>query len=151
MQNRKRIPDLHKNATFSGLLQFAPDPALFQNRISQGDGGRAEVAAAPHLAAENAYFIAALHAPCPLADAIKVGCYLCFSPPCAFGLFFKLAALDEALAFRHGAGVFEFLLFHLGNFIQPGILQLVYRAGLSASVGQNVECGSGLFRFLTSG
>lgn len=151
MQNRNRISDLHKNAAFSGLLQFAPGPAFFQNAVGQADCCCEGVALAPHLAAEGTDFIVALHAPCPLADAIKVGCYLCFSPPCAFGQFFKLAALDEALAFRHGAGVFEFLLFHLGNFIQQSILQPAYRAGLSASVGQNVECGSGLFRFLPSG
>ena len=71
MQNRKQIPDLHKNAAFSGLLQFALGPALFQNRISQGDGGRAEVAAAPHLAAEGTDFIAVLHAPCPLAGSAE--------------------------------------------------------------------------------
>ena len=151
MQIGNLIPDLHKNATFSGLLQFAPGPAFFQNAVSQADGGGAGVALAPHLAAERTNLLVILHAPCPLADAIKVGCYQCFSPPCAFGQFFKLAALDEALAFRHGAGVFEFLLFHLGNFIQRSILQLVYRAGRSASAGQNRECGSGLFRFLPSG
>ena len=44
MQIGNLIPDLHKNATFSGLQQFAPGPAFFQNAVGQADCYRAGVA-----------------------------------------------------------------------------------------------------------
>ena len=70
------IPELHKNATFSGLLQFAPGPAFFQNAVSQADGGGAGVALAPHLAAERANLLVILHGESSLAYAFEVRCHV---------------------------------------------------------------------------
>ena len=87
MQIGNLIPDLHKNATFSGLQQFAPGPAFFQNAVGQADCYRAGVALAPHLAAECAYLLAVLHIERTLTYAFEVSSHVFLVAPCAFGLF----------------------------------------------------------------
>lgn len=106
----------------------------------------------PHFLAQGAYLRVVLHAESALAYALEVGRLRFFQAASAFFLLHKTAAKRESLALRHRTTVFELLLFHLGSvFNQPGILQPAYREGLSASDGQNEECGSGLFRYLPSG
>lgn len=105
----------------------------------------------PHITAKSANLLVILHAESSLAYALEVGGFRFFHAESTSFLLLKTEALGCPLAFRHGATVFQFLLFHLGNFNQPGILQPAYREELSASDGQNEECGSGLFRYLPSG
>ena len=70
----------------------------------------------PHFLAQGAYLRVVLHAESALAYTFEVGSLRFFQAASAFGLFCKQTAPVEALALRHGATVFELLLFHLGGF-----------------------------------
>ena len=70
----------------------------------------------PHISAQGAYLLVVLHAESSLTYALEVGRLRFFQAASAFGLLCKQTAPGEALALRHGATVFELLLFHLGGF-----------------------------------